>query len=210
MDAAKLLQQGLSEAEVARRVGVRRQSVHRWAQRLAESGQQGLKQADRAGRKPRLSLADRNKIERGLEHGPEALGYDTSVWTGWRVAHLIEEDCGVRYHPGHVWRILRQLGWTGQRATGRALKRDEDATLRWKKKRRRGIQKKPKPRAARSSLPTQGGWLNNCIDTGPGRHQDRLRCCRITATGRVGWQPGKSKYRPFSGTTSRPNIYTPR
>jgi hypothetical protein len=23
------------------------------------------------------------------------------------VAHLIERECGVAYHPGHVWRILR-------------------------------------------------------------------------------------------------------
>lgn len=39
---------------------------------------------------------------------------------------LIQEKCGVQYHPGHVCRILRQLGWT-QKPTGRALERDEQA-----------------------------------------------------------------------------------
>jgi transposase len=157
MEAAKLLKQGLSEAEVARRVGVHRQSVNRWAQQLAESGKRGLKQTGRAGRKPRLSPADLKKVERGLERGPEALGYDTSLWTGWRVAHLIEEACGVRYHPGHVWRILRQLGWSCQRPTGRALERDEESIRRWKKKRWPEIKKKPRKRAGRSSLSTKVG-----------------------------------------------------
>ena len=106
MKAAKLLKQGLSESEVARRAGVHRQSVNRWSRQMAESGKSGL---NKAGRKPRLSRADLKKIESGLKHGPEALGYDTPLWTAWRVAQLIEEECGVRFHPGHVWRILRQL-----------------------------------------------------------------------------------------------------
>ncbi len=157
MEAARLLKQGLSEAEVARRVGAHRQSVNRWSQQLAESGKQGLKQAGRAGRKPGLSPADLKKIERGLKRGPEALGYDTSLWTGWRVAHLIEEECGVRYHPGHVWRILQQMGWSCQRPTGRALERDEDAILRWKKTSWPGIKKKPGKRAGRSYSSTKAG-----------------------------------------------------
>ena len=38
-------------------------------------------------------------------------------------AHLIEEECGVRYPASQAWRILRQLGWSCQRPVGRALER---------------------------------------------------------------------------------------
>ena len=69
------------QAQVARQVGVHRQSVSRWAQQLAAGGQKALKKAGRAGRKPRLSTADLRSIERGLQRGPEALGYETSLWT---------------------------------------------------------------------------------------------------------------------------------
>jgi len=41
------------------------------------------------------------------------------------VAHLIEEEFGIHYHAGHVWKILRQLNWSVQRPTGRALEGDE-------------------------------------------------------------------------------------
>ena len=100
MQAARLLEKGYSQSEVARRVGAHRQSVSQWAAELREKGRAGLKKAGRAGRKPRLSSQQLKKIEQGLKQGPEALGYGTSLWTSARVAHLIEQECGVEYHPG--------------------------------------------------------------------------------------------------------------
>ena len=45
-EAAELLRQGVHQAEVARRVGVHRQSVSRWAQQLNDGGLRALKRAD--------------------------------------------------------------------------------------------------------------------------------------------------------------------
>ncbi len=151
MRASELLRKGVSEAEVARQVGVHRQSVNRWAATLKESGRRGLRQAGRAGRKPRLSLAQLGRIERALKRGPEAAGYETGLWTAFRVADLIEREFGVVYHPGHVWRILRQLGWTPQRPTGKALERDEQAVRNWKRHRWPTLKKTPKRPARPSS-----------------------------------------------------------
>src|SRR6202521_3323922 len=135
MRAASLLAKGLSQSEVARRVGAHRQSVSKWAAELQGNGRAGLKKAGRAGRKPRLSAEQISQIEHGLKRGPQALGYETRLWTANRVAHLIEQESGVSYHPGHVWKILRRLGWSCQRPAGRALERDEKAIQRWKKER---------------------------------------------------------------------------
>ena len=155
MRAARLLETGYSQSEVARRVGAHRQSVSQWATELREKGRVGLKKAGRAGRKPRLSPGEIHKIEQGLKRGPEALGYATSLWTSARVAHLIEQECGVVYHPGHVWRILRQLGWSCQRPAGRALERSEEKIRQWKQKRWPELKKRPKRKAARSSSSTK-------------------------------------------------------
>jgi len=155
MQAARLLAKGLSQSEVARQVGAHRQSVGQWAAELKEKGRAGLKKAGRAGRKPRLSEADRKRIREGLKRGPQARGYETNVWTTARVAHLIEEECGVQYHPGHAWRILRQLGWSCQRPVGRAMERDEEKIRRWKQQRWLEIKKKPKKKAAPSSSSTK-------------------------------------------------------
>jgi transposase len=118
MKAARLLQQGMSNSEVARRLGVHRQSVIRWARELARSGVAGLKMAGRAGRKPRLGSGQLRAIEQELKRGPQALGYATGAWTAGRVRELIERETGVRYHEVHVWRIMRRLGWSGQAPHG--------------------------------------------------------------------------------------------
>src|SRR5216683_2086402 len=106
MAAARLLQQGVSQAEVARRLGVHRQSVIRWVRELRKSGRAGLKQAGRAGRKAKLSATDLQAIEQALKRGPQALGYETALWTAPRVARLIEQRCGLseRPHRCRTWR----------------------------------------------------------------------------------------------------------
>ena len=50
--AMHLLDEGVNQSEVARRVKVARQTVARWVQQCRSEGKQALKRADRAGRKP--------------------------------------------------------------------------------------------------------------------------------------------------------------
>ena len=100
MEAARLLREGLSQSQVARAVGVHRQSVSRWAQELEQSGVRGLRQAKRTGRPAKLSQAQLRDLERALKRGPEAFGFASGLWTASRVRDLIEYRTGVRYPPG--------------------------------------------------------------------------------------------------------------
>jgi transposase len=65
-------------------------------------------------------------------HGPEAYGFRGQVWTRARIARVIEEEFGVRYHKGHVGRLLQELCWTPQVPIRRAIQRDEEAIERWR------------------------------------------------------------------------------
>lgn len=148
MEAARLLRAGINQSEVARRLGVHRQSVIRWQRVLARTGPAGLKKAGRAGRKPKLSVQQLTTLESTLKAGPEALGYASGLWTLGRVRQLVEQQYGVRYNPSQVWRILRQLNWSCQRPAGRALERDEQAIRRWKRVEWPRIKKKPRAKGA--------------------------------------------------------------
>jgi transposase len=155
MKAAQLLDRGLTEAEVARQVGVSRQSVSRWARTLVRTGRQGLRRTARAGRPPKLSEAKLRSVEHCLKQGPEHFGYTTGLWTLGRVAKLIEQQCGVRYDRSQVWRILRKLNWSCQRPSGRAIERDEPRIAHWKKVEWPRIKKKPCGSAASSCSSTR-------------------------------------------------------
>jgi transposase len=114
-DAVTLVAQGLNQSQVARRLKVARQSVNRWLKRYRESGKAALAKAGRAGRQPRLSGEQKERLIQWLVTEPCPGGPKRPRWTCPRVARLIEEKFGVRYHPGHVWKLLRKLGSKGER-----------------------------------------------------------------------------------------------
>ncbi len=145
--AMRLVDHGLSQSETARRVKVARQTVARWVRDRRERGSAGLQKAGRAGRKPRLGDRERKRLEERLLQGPERLGYETPLWTCPRVADLIEREFGVRYHPGHVWKVLVSLGWTPQRPTSKAREPNEQQIQTWRKKVWPGIKKSLSGRA---------------------------------------------------------------
>jgi transposase len=81
---------------------------------------------------PKLTAAQLGEVDRALRQGPRAHGFTTDLWTLGRVAVVIEAITGVRYHPGHVWKLLRdKLGWTRQRPARRAVERDDAAVSAW-------------------------------------------------------------------------------
>jgi transposase len=153
--ALGLLKQGLNQSEVARRVKVCSQTVSRWAKASAMGGRQSLRAAGRAGRRPLLEHKERERLVSLLVEGPEKFGYETPLWTCERVSHLIEQQFGICYHAGHVWKLLRQLNWSPQRPAGRALERNEEAIAEWKRKTWPAIKKKPKKKAVPSSSSTK-------------------------------------------------------
>jgi transposase len=154
-EAVKLFHKNLNNSEIGRRLRVSNQTVSRWRKEHQEGGNVALRSAGRAGRLPGLNEVDKARLVELLLQGPERLGYETPLWTCQRVAHLIEQNFQVDYHPGHVWRILRQLNWSVQQPVGRALERNEALIDDWQRRRWPEIKKKLKKRAARSSLSTK-------------------------------------------------------
>ena len=155
MAAVRLWDQGLGNSDVARRLQVARQTVVRWARQHRERGRAGLRRTGRVGRPARLGETQRARLVEKLLAGPEALGYRTPLWTCPRVADLMEREFGVSYHAAHVWKILRELGWSAQQPTGRARERDEMRILDWRRKTWPGLKKKPARRGGSSSSPTK-------------------------------------------------------
>ncbi len=138
----RLLARGVAQAEVARQCGVSRVSALRWEQQRTTTKANGWKRRP-LGRRPKLTPAHKQTLEKALEQGAQAHGFLNDLWTLPRVATLIERQSDVRLHPGHVWRVLGRLGWSVQRPTGKAVQRDEVAIARWKKHTWPALKKSP-------------------------------------------------------------------
>src|SRR5436305_7007396 len=130
--ALHLKQQGWSRQDIAEALGVAPVSVSRWFARARDGGPEALRAHPSPGPPPKLSAAQKRLIPEFLWHGAEAYGFRGEVWTCARIAQVIEEEFGVRYHKGHVGRLLQELRWTPQVPIRRALQRDEEAIRRWR------------------------------------------------------------------------------
>jgi transposase len=110
--ALKLLDAGLSLHEVARRIGCAPSSAMRWRDVRARGGDPALKVRTSPGRPPRLTARQKKQLIRQLLRGPAAHGYNTQLWTTARIAEVISERFGVRYHRAHVGRLMHALDWS--------------------------------------------------------------------------------------------------
>jgi transposase len=127
-----LRREGWSRRAIAEALGVSPVSVSRWFARVRDGGPEALRARPGPGRPPKLSPAQKRLIPEFLWHGAEAYGFRGEVWTCARVARVIEEEFGVRYHKDHISRLLRELQWTPQVPIRRAIQRDEAAIRRWR------------------------------------------------------------------------------
>jgi transposase len=131
--AARLFDLGKTNPEVAEACGVSLSAVKQWKRRWKEGGAEALAARPHPGPCPRLSPAQLRKLLDILRRGAEKSGFGTDLWTCSRVARVIRRRFEVQYHPCHVWKVLRKLGWTCQKPERRARERDEAAIERWRK-----------------------------------------------------------------------------
>ncbi len=132
LQAFALLQAGHGPSEVARKLGVSPAAVSRWKKVAQQAGREGLKAKRHPGRRPKLTVRQRQKLESLLLKGPLAHGYMTDLWTLKRIAEVIEKHFGASYDPSGVWHVLHSIGWSCQKPEGRARERDEKAIARWR------------------------------------------------------------------------------
>jgi transposase len=130
--ALYLKQRGWVQCDIAKALDVSEVALSTGLARAREGGSAALRARAAPGRPPKLSPAQKRSIPEFLWHGPEMYGFRGQVWTCARVARVIEEEFGVRYHKDHVGRLRKGLGWTPQQPIRRAIQRDEEAIRRWR------------------------------------------------------------------------------
>ncbi len=150
--AWELHEAGWSGVRIAEALGVTPGAVSQWLRRGREGGgRDALRTQPRLGKQPRLTAEQRAQIPALLTGGAEAHGFIGDLWTTRRVATVIGRAFGVSYHPAHLSRLLRRIGWTLRKPVKRASQRDEATVTTWREQDWPALQAKPRRRTERSS-----------------------------------------------------------
>lgn len=140
--AWELHEEGWSGKDIAEALKVSAGAVSGWLTRARAGGRDALRRRPAPGPTPKLTADQRTRVPELLATGAEAYGFIGEVWTTRRVAVVIQREFGVRYHPAHVCRLLRALGWSVQKPIRRARQRNEDAIATWREDTRPALEKK--------------------------------------------------------------------
>lgn len=171
--AVILCARGRTSGEIASFLDAPRSKVSLWLKRYEEDDLVGILEGDRSGRPKGLSAEDQMNLADIIESGPLAYGFPGGVWTSPMVARVIEEECGIAYHPGHVRKILYQLGFSVQRPRRELSNADPRQINRWKRFTYPEIKKKHNQKVGSSSLR---------MKRASGRIQPSLRPGRVVDT----------------------------
>lgn len=130
--AARLFRAGrLSQAEIARTLGVSEAAVSQWHTRWQHGGDRRLRARATRAAATKLSPTQWGVLGRILDRGAMASGFDTEQWTLKRIAAVIERRFGVHYHYRYLERPLKAHGFSVQRPASRAKERDERLVAEW-------------------------------------------------------------------------------
>ncbi|MBM3861608.1 MAG: IS630 family transposase [Verrucomicrobia bacterium] len=146
LHAIVLSLEGRTAPEIAGLLKVHRSTVPLWIQQWNHQREDGLLEGHRSGRPSQLTARQRQQLQDILDSGPVAYGLDTGVWTSPIIGEVIAQEWDVRFHPGHVRKLLRQLGYSVQRPTTRLVQADPVKKHRWVRYRYPPLKKRPGPK----------------------------------------------------------------
>jgi len=129
--AVILNSQGKTSGQIASLLDAPRSKVSEWMQLYEHHGFDALLEGRRSGRPSGLSEQQRVILGDIIESGPVAYGLDSGIWTSPMIVRVVEEEFGVRYHPGHIRKLLHQLEFSVQRPRRILAKANKEDQNRW-------------------------------------------------------------------------------
>jgi putative transposase len=134
LQAAEWFDQDVPVAEIARRLRVSTNAVYTWRRRWHTEGDAGLASKGPGGSSCRLDEPRLERLAGALEQGPAAHGFgEDQRWTLARVADLIARLFHTRYTLRGVSYLLHRMGFSPQVPAHRAVGRDEEAIVTWRR-----------------------------------------------------------------------------
>ncbi|ANE51106.1 helix-turn-helix domain-containing protein [Flavisolibacter tropicus] len=129
---AKLSGEGKTQTAIAQLLQCSQAWVSKFLKRYRQAGTAAVKVRPASGGKAAYLRQEQFERLKGmLLQGALHHRFPTDNWTRERIAALIQEQFSVHYHPSHVSKLMRKLGFTLQKPRRRSFKKDQEAVRKW-------------------------------------------------------------------------------
>ena len=112
------------------------ESVRTWLKNYMVKGIAGLHSKKSPGRKSKLTKTQQKELAKLIEEGPKKAGFPGGCWRTPMIQHLIQEKFGVFYNARYISELLKNMGFSYQKAQfvtekSDAIKRAEWLSTKW-------------------------------------------------------------------------------
>lgn len=139
---------GASVESIAAQHGVSASSIYEWIKKLLVEGVAGLKPRWKGGRPPKLTKKQKKALGQMIDAGPEAAGFRSGCWNSAMIQELIRQRFGQVYNVHYVCELLKNLGFSFQKARFVSDHLDEAKRREWLQQTWPQIQKQAKAAGA--------------------------------------------------------------
>src|SRR5215831_7623104 len=141
------LAQGQSVSDVAEMLSLGEQPVRDNSNQSLCKGLASLAYKAPPGRPSKLTKTQRQQLAEWIKASPQEAGYTSGCWHTPMIQALIQRHCGVAYHPHYIATLLKNMGFSSQKARLvsdhlNEAKRLEGRHTRWPKILRQAKQRK--------------------------------------------------------------------
>jgi transposase len=125
------LADGRPVTELAERLAVSEETIYAWLRAFLLDRWASVQRRTSLGRPPKLTSTQKHRLKEVITAGPEAAGYPTGCWNSALVQDWIERELGVLYSVNYIAELLRNLGFTYQKARFVSDHLDEERRQHW-------------------------------------------------------------------------------
>jgi transposase len=126
-----LLVHHVAMAVLCERWGLSSSCLYDWQRAFLLHGPESLRYRHSGGRRPKLTPKQKQRLVELLEAGPLVVGCETACWDAVLIRVLIWREFGVLYNRQYVGTLLRNLGFSFQKARFVSDHLDASKRLAW-------------------------------------------------------------------------------
>ena len=142
------LAQGQSVSEVAEMLALGEQTVRDYRNQYLFKGMASLVYKAPPGRPSQLTKTQRQQLAEWIKASPQGAGYTSGGWNTPMMQDLIQRHFGVVYHPHYIATLLKNMGFSYQKARFVSDHLSEAKRLEWRQTRWPKLLRQAKQRKA--------------------------------------------------------------
>jgi transposase len=120
--------------EIAQTLRVTQESIRLWVNKALLKGIDSLKSKKSAGRPPKLTKTQRKELDKLITEGPAKAGFPGACWRSPMIQILIYEKFGILYSVSYIPQLLKNMGFSYQKAKFVSDHKDAEKRQDWLQK----------------------------------------------------------------------------